>query len=128
MNLGTCLDEYQRDIYKNGAMFNGLWVKPYIIPIFNEINLDTKIKTENHEMLKWQSNCVPFEEMRQNLGYRTDNVEENRLWFNMVEKDTAIAEEKLTNIFLSLYLLSGKNKVNLKTKYGFQVSKRGKTD
>lgn len=59
---------------------------------FNEINLDTKVKMENHEMLKWQSNCVPFEEVRQNLGLRSDNVDENRLYFNMVEKETSLAE------------------------------------
>lgn len=64
---------------------------------FNEINLDTKVKMENHEMLKWQSSCVPFEEMRLNLGLRSDNVDEERLYFNLVEKNTAIAEIQAKN-------------------------------
>lgn len=52
--------------------------------IFNEISLDTKIKVENHELLKYQSNMQTLEEARRNIGYK-ESVDENRLYKNMIE-------------------------------------------
>lgn len=58
--------------------------------VFNEISLDTKIKLENHEMLKWQSNVETLPEARRNMGYRADNIDENELYFNKVEGKLAM--------------------------------------
>lgn len=52
--------------------------------IFNEISLDTKIKVENHEMLKYQSNMQTLEEARRNIGYK-ETTEEKRLYKNLIE-------------------------------------------
>lgn len=52
--------------------------------IFNEISLETKIKVENHELLKYQSNMQTLEEARRNIGYK-ETVDENRLYKNMIE-------------------------------------------
>ena len=52
--------------------------------IFNEISIDTKIKTENHELLKYQSNIQTIEEARRNMGYK-DEVDTNRLYKNLIE-------------------------------------------
>ena len=41
---------------------------------FEEISLETKLKKENHEMLKYQSNVTTFEEARRNMGMK-DAVE-----------------------------------------------------
>lgn len=38
--------------------------------VFNEISQDTKIKTENHEMLKYQTNIQSLEEARRHMGMR----------------------------------------------------------
>ena len=57
---------------------------------FNEINLDTKVKMETHAMNQFQGNAIPFEEMRQMLGKRADNVDETRLFANMITQPNAI--------------------------------------
>jgi len=59
---------------------------------FNEINLDTKIKVENHEMLKFQSNVYTFEETRTNMGMH-NNADEERLFANMITKEVALAQQ-----------------------------------
>lgn len=67
--------------------------------IFNEINLDTKIKVENNEMLKYQSNVQTLQETRRNIGYKED-VDESQLYKNIIEvpaqieinRETAIAQ------------------------------------
>lgn len=60
---------------------------------FNEINLDTKIKVENHEMLKFQQNIHTFEESRSNMGMSADNVDEERLYANMITKKTTMEQQ-----------------------------------
>lgn len=60
---------------------------------FEEISLDTKVKVENHEMLKFQSNVATLEETRRNLG-KKDEVDESRLYANMIENKNAIAQIK----------------------------------
>lgn len=59
---------------------------------FNEINLDTKIKLENHEMLKFQSNVYTFEETRKNMGMNKE-ADEERLFANMITKEVALAQQ-----------------------------------
>lgn len=59
---------------------------------FEEINLDTKVKMENHSMTQFQGNSIAFEEMRQGMGLRGDNVDEGRLYANMVQQKNAIEQ------------------------------------
>lgn len=51
---------------------------------FNETSLETKIKVENHEMLKYQSNLQTLEEARRNIGY-DEEIDESRLYKNLIE-------------------------------------------
>ena len=51
---------------------------------FNEINLETRVKMETHALNQFQGNAIPFEEMRQLIGKRADNVDESRLFANMI--------------------------------------------
>ena len=53
---------------------------------FEEISLETKVKKENHEMLKFQSNVIPFEETRRNMGMKDTVSDESRLYKNMIDK------------------------------------------
>lgn len=57
--------------------------------VFNEISIETKIKKENHEMLKWQSNGITFEDLRRELGLR-DTADEERLYDKMIKDDSSI--------------------------------------
>ena len=52
--------------------------------VFEEISLETKIKKENHEMLKWQSNVTTFEEGRRRMGMRDVPDDEERLFQRMI--------------------------------------------
>lgn len=58
---------------------------------FNEISLETKIKVENHEILKYQSNITTFDEVRQSLGKKPD-VDKNKLYYQFVELDSALEQ------------------------------------
>ena len=60
--------------------------------MFEEINLDTKVKMETHAMNQYQGNAIPFEEMRKSLGKRADNVEETRLYANMIQQKNALEQ------------------------------------
>lgn len=57
---------------------------------FEEIDLDTKVKMQTHAMNMFQGNAIPFEEMRTNLGLRSDTVDESRLYANMVQQKNAL--------------------------------------
>ena len=59
---------------------------------FNEINLDTKVKTENHIINKFQTNAITFEEMRNELGMDRQDVDESRLYANMIEQCNAMEQ------------------------------------
>ncbi len=59
---------------------------------FNEINLDTKIKTENHIVNKFQSNAITFTEMRNELGLRSSDVDEMDLYANKIEQTNQLEQ------------------------------------
>lgn len=63
--------------------------------VFNEINLDTKIKVENHEMLKYQSNIQTLSETRRNIGYK-EEVNEEELYKNAIEVPAQIKINQAT--------------------------------
>jgi hypothetical protein len=62
--------------------------------VFNEISIDTRIKLENHEMNKFQSNMITFEEMRREIG-KKETVDEERLYQNMI---IGKAQEDMINV------------------------------
>lgn len=64
---------------------------------FNEINLDTKVKMENHEINKFEKNAITFEELRQHLGEKKDDVDESRLYANMISQKNALEQIQVTN-------------------------------
>lgn len=61
--------------------------------VFNEISLDTKIKLENHEMLKYQSNLITLEEARHEIGKNAECNEADLYW-NRVELANAKSQIK----------------------------------
>ena len=64
----------------------------YVSYEFNEISLDTKIKLENHELAKFQGNIITFEEVRHELGKRTDDADLDGLYNSMITNDSAIKQ------------------------------------
>lgn len=53
--------------------------------IFEEISLETKIKRENHEMLKYQSNVTTYDEARRRMGLKDEPEDEERLYQRMIQ-------------------------------------------
>nr|DAF49780.1 MAG TPA: Portal protein [Myoviridae sp. ctyhJ29] len=88
-------------IFVEQLMFNELLLEGGYNPIteptdivrfqFNEINLDTRVKMETHAMNLFQGNAIPYEEMRGRLGLDTDDVDESRLYQNMIKTPAEIA-------------------------------------
>ncbi len=88
-------------IFIENCIFNELLLEGGFNPIFtpddwvsfefNEINLDTKVKMENHELVKFQDNAITFEEMRRAIGKGTEGVDENRLYTNMITTPSQLA-------------------------------------
>ena len=58
--------------------------------VFEEISLETKLKKENHEMLKYQSNVTTFEEARRKMGLRDNVDDEDRLYQRMINDKSSI--------------------------------------
>ena len=99
------IKHYQRviSIFIENSMFMELLLEGGFDPIsnesdyvsfeFNEISLDTKIKLENHEMTKFQSNLITFGEARHQIGKKSD-VDKNELYVNMVTNKSAIEQIK----------------------------------
>lgn len=81
--------------------------------IFNEINIETKIKVENHEMAKFQSNMITYEEMRRHLGKKEEVDIEDLYKFKIeVEADKRMTEHK-TEGSLEITKQSGQNALDL---------------
>lgn len=59
---------------------------------FEEISLETKVKKENHEMLKYQSNITTLDESRRNLGMKDSPKDEERLYKNLIDKKARLEE------------------------------------
>ena len=65
--------------------------------VFNEINLDTKVKLENHIANLFQSNVITFDETRTALGYRNDKVDPDDLYANMIQQANEIEQINLNH-------------------------------
>lgn len=57
---------------------------------FEEISLETKLKKENHEMLKYQSNVTTFEEARRKMGMKDTVEDEDRLYQRMIADKSSL--------------------------------------
>lgn len=78
---------------------------------FDEISLETKVKKENHEMLKWQGNVTTSDETRRKLGMKDVAADEERLYKNMIEKNSRLAEiDRTAEHQLELAKENAKNK------------------
>lgn len=58
--------------------------------VFEEISLETKLKKENHEMLKYQSNITTFEEARRKMGMKDNVDDEERLYQRMITDKSSL--------------------------------------
>ena len=59
---------------------------------FEEISLETKVKKENHELLKYQSNLTSINESRRRMGMKDNPDDENKLYKNYIETNARLKE------------------------------------
>ena len=59
---------------------------------FEEISLETKVKKENHEMLKYQSNVKTFDETRRSMGMKDIPDDEGMLYKNFIDTNARLKE------------------------------------
>jgi len=64
---------------------------------FREINLDTKVKIENHEINKFEKNAITFEELRQHLGEKVENVDTGRMYSQMFTQANTLEQINAQN-------------------------------
>lgn len=70
--------------------FNPIFNESDIVEyVFEEISLETKVKVENHEMLKYQSNLTGFSEARKAIGKKSD-VDDGELYAHKIENRVAL--------------------------------------
>ena len=60
--------------------------------VFNEISLDTQIKKENHEMLKYQSNITTSDEVRKNMGMHETPADEGKLYDRYITQKSLLEQ------------------------------------
>ena len=58
---------------------------------FNEINIEAQVKMQTHWLNMFQGNLVTMEEARQGIGLRADNIDESRLYQNMIQTPAQLA-------------------------------------
>lgn len=59
---------------------------------FEEISLETKVKKENHEMLKYQSNLTTINEARRKMGMKDNVDDESKLYKDYIETNARLKE------------------------------------
>lgn len=64
---------------------------------FNEINLDTRVKKENHEVNLYQSNAITFEELRTALGYKSGDIDMSHLYANLISQKNTLEQIELNH-------------------------------
>jgi hypothetical protein len=65
--------------------------------VFNEVNTDTKVKLENHELTKFTANLITIDEARHNIGIKSDNLDESRLYANMIQQKNELEQIEVQN-------------------------------
>ena len=112
--MSTFIEEYMiNELLLEGGFNPILNEEDKVKFVFNEINIDTKIKVENHEMAKFQSNMITYEEMRRTIGRKEDvNIEDLYEFKVEVEADRRMTESK-TKGTLDITKQTGKNAMDL---------------
>lgn len=79
---------------------------------FNEISLETKVKVENHEMLKYQSNLIPFDEARRAIGKKSE-VDDELLYSRKIDQKNNIEQiQEKAKGSLEIAKLNSQNKAD----------------
>ena len=70
--------------------FNPFEKDSYVDYVFEEISLETKIKKENHEINKYQSNVTTFPEARRRMGLKDESDDDEQLFNRKITDESAL--------------------------------------
>jgi hypothetical protein len=70
--------------------FNPFEKNSYVDYVFEEISLETKIKKENHEINKYQSNVTTFTEARRRMGMKDESDDDEQLFNRKITDESAL--------------------------------------
>ena len=70
--------------------FNPFEKDSYVDYVFEEISLETKIKKENHEINKYQSNVSTFNETRRRMGMKDEADDDEQLFNRKITDESAL--------------------------------------
>ncbi len=72
--------------------FNPFEKDNYVDYVFEEISLETKIKKENHEINKFQSNVTTFPEARRRMGLKDETDDDEQLFNRKITDESTIRQ------------------------------------
>lgn len=72
--------------------FNPFEKDSYVDYVFEEISLETKIKKENHEINKFQSNVTTFPEARRRMGLKDETDDDEQLYNRKITDESTMRQ------------------------------------
>ena len=72
--------------------FNPFDENNYVDYVFEEISLETKIKKENHEINKYQSNVTTYPEARRRMGLKDESDDDEQLFNRKITDESTLRQ------------------------------------
>ena len=72
--------------------FNPFDANTYVDYVFEEISLETKIKKENHEINKYQSNVTTYPEARRRMGMKDQSDDDEELYNRKITDESTLRQ------------------------------------
>ena len=72
--------------------FNPFEADNYVDYVFEEISLETKIKKENHEINKYQSNVTTYPEARRRMGLKDESEDDEQLFNRKITDESTLRQ------------------------------------
>ena len=72
--------------------FNPFDANNYVDYVFEEISLETKIKKENHEINKYQSNVTTYPEARRRMGLKDESDDDEQLFNRKITDESTLRQ------------------------------------
>ena len=72
--------------------FNPFSKDDYVDYVFEEISLETKIKKENHEINKYQSNVTTYPEARRRMGLKDESDDDEQLYNRKITDESTLRQ------------------------------------
>ena len=108
--------------------FNPFDSNNYVDYVFEEISLETKIKKENHEINKYQSNVTTYPEARRRMGLKDQSDDDEMLYNRYITDESTIRQiDRNAEHQLELARVNNAAKAASGSSSGSSGSKKGST-